>query len=70
MQTTEAGDRVVERARTIIDEVYAEVLGTLPEPERTVLLDALVRLVGPDGPLGAPGSAPPATRRRSARSMR
>ena len=70
VQTTEAGDRVVERARTIIDEVYAEVLETLPEPERTVLLDALVRLVGPDGPLGAPGSAPTATRRRSARSMR
>jgi hypothetical protein len=53
VQTTEAGARVVEQARKIMDEVYAEVLGALPDSERDALLDALVRLVGPAGPLHA-----------------
>jgi MarR family transcriptional regulator, transcriptional regulator for hemolysin len=69
VQTTEAGREVVERARKIIDGVYAEVLGVLPEAQREALLDALVTLVGRDGPLTAPELAASRPRaRRSARS--
>jgi DNA-binding MarR family transcriptional regulator len=69
VQTTEAGDQVVAQARKIMDEVYAEVLGGLPDGERNSLLDALVRLVGPAGPLHA---APPvaSARRRPSRPVR
>jgi MarR family transcriptional regulator, transcriptional regulator for hemolysin len=70
VQTTEAGNEVIERARTIIDRVYAEVLGPLPAAERDALLDALVRLVGAGGPLGAPVPVPSPPRRRSSRSVR
>ncbi|HZG91533.1 MAG TPA: MarR family winged helix-turn-helix transcriptional regulator [Pseudonocardia sp.] len=66
VQTTEQGRRVVERARTIIDGVYAEVLGVLPAAQRESLLDALVALVGRGGPLsavGGPGPGPGAARR-------
>ena len=70
VRTTPAGDRIVERARTIIDRVYAEVLGALPDPARDALLDALVRLVGPDGPLAAAVPVPAGPRRRPSRSIR
>jgi MarR family transcriptional regulator, transcriptional regulator for hemolysin len=69
VQTTPAGDRVVERGRAVIDEVYAEVLGALPEPARETLLDALVRLVGAGGPLNAAVAAE-MPRRRPARAGR
>jgi MarR family transcriptional regulator for hemolysin len=68
VRTTDAGCEVVERARKIIDGVYAEVLGVLPEPQREALLDALVTLVGQDGPLAAPELA--ASRPRARRSSR
>ena len=68
--TTEAGDQVVERARSIIDDVYAEVLGALPEPARDALLDAMVRLVGADGPLGAAVPTPSSGRAQRARTTR
>jgi MarR family transcriptional regulator, transcriptional regulator for hemolysin len=68
VQTTEEGRGVVERARTIIDGVYAEVLGALPGQSREVLLDALVALVGRGGPLAAPELAE--TRPRARRSSR
>jgi MarR family transcriptional regulator for hemolysin len=68
VQTTDAGREVVEQARKIIDGVYAEVLGVLPAPQREVLLDALVALVGADGPLAAPELA--ASRPRARRSAR
>jgi DNA-binding MarR family transcriptional regulator len=68
VRTTDEGREVVERARTIIDGVYAEVLGVLPEPQREVLLDALVVLVGRDGPLAAAELAE--TRPRARRSSR
>jgi DNA-binding MarR family transcriptional regulator len=67
VQTTDEGRQVVEHARKIIDGVYAEVLGVLPEQQREALLDALVVLVGHDGPLAAPepAGARPRTRRSS-----
>jgi MarR family transcriptional regulator, transcriptional regulator for hemolysin len=68
--TTEAGDELVERARAIIDEVYAQVLGALREPERDALLDAMVRLVGADGPLGAAVAAPASGRVQRPRATR
>ncbi len=68
VRTTDEGREVVERARTIIDGVYAEVLGVLPEPQREALLDALVVLVGRDGPLAAAELAE--TRPRARRSSR
>jgi MarR family transcriptional regulator for hemolysin len=67
VQPTEDGRLVVEKAKKIIDEVYAEVLGVLPEPGREALLDAMVALVGRGGPLSdAPAGAP----RRSRRAAR
>jgi MarR family transcriptional regulator for hemolysin len=54
VQTTDAGRQVVRRARAIIDGLYDDVLGVLPAESRSALLDALVRLVGVGGPLGAP----------------
>jgi MarR family transcriptional regulator for hemolysin len=70
VQTTEAGAEVVDRARTIIDGVYADVLGVLPEHERSVFLDALVRLVGRGGPLSDLGPAENVPRRKPVRSSR
>jgi DNA-binding MarR family transcriptional regulator len=70
VQTTDEGRAVVEKARTIIDGVYAEVLGVLPGPQRETFLDGLVALVGRDGPLRAGESAPEGARRtrRSSRA--
>lgn len=50
VETTEAGVALVERARTVIADLYSEVLGVLTDQERTAFLDALVRLVGAEGP--------------------
>lgn len=70
VETTHEGVQVVEKARKVIDDLYAEVLGVLPEGERSVFLEALVRLVGTGGPLST--AAPPenAPRRRGPRSSR
>lgn len=70
VETTAEGDRIVVAARKLIDQVYAEVLGVLPAGERTALLDALVRLVRPDGPLGTPVATPSPLRRRAPVSSR
>lgn len=67
VETTEEGERVVEEGRRIIDGVYAEVLGVLPDAERSAFLDALVRLVGTGGPLAVPAVTGNAPRRRSSR---
>jgi MarR family transcriptional regulator, transcriptional regulator for hemolysin len=69
VETTPDGDRVVARARVIIDEVYADVLGALPAAQRATMLDALVALVGPGGPLGTALPVPSGPRRRSSRSV-
>jgi MarR family transcriptional regulator for hemolysin len=70
VQTTDEGREVVEKARTVVDGVYEEVLGVLPEAQRAALLDALVALVGAGGPLSAVEPAPNAPRRRMQRSSR
>jgi DNA-binding MarR family transcriptional regulator len=67
VETTEAGDAAVEKGTAIIQGVYDEVLGVLPPEQREVFLDALVRLVRPDGPLGAVEPTPNAPRRRARR---
>lgn len=64
VRTTEAGDEAVAKARGVIDELYAEVLGALTPQQRTVLLDALMKLVTHDGPLSAVEPNPHAPRRR------
>jgi DNA-binding MarR family transcriptional regulator len=64
VEITEAGDATIAKARTVIEGVYDEVLGVLSDDQRTVLLDALVRLVGRDGPLSAVEPVPNAPRRR------
>ena len=68
VQTTDEGRRVVEHARKLIDGVYAEVLGVLPEPARDALLDAMVALVGRGGPLSGPPAGAPRRPRRAART--
>ncbi|GAA0901792.1 MarR family winged helix-turn-helix transcriptional regulator [Pseudonocardia zijingensis] len=68
VRTTEAGDEAVAKARGVIDDLYAEVLGVLPTAQRSALLDALMALVTHDGPLSAVEPNPHAPRRkRSAR---
>jgi MarR family transcriptional regulator, transcriptional regulator for hemolysin len=70
VETTDEGVRVVERARTVIDGLYADVLGVLPANDRSVFLDALVRLVGAGGPLSVPQPVENLPRRRAASSSR
>ncbi len=64
VRTTEAGNEAVTKARGVIDDLYAEVLGVLAPEQRTVLLDALLRLVTHDGPLSAVEPNPHAPRRK------
>ncbi len=63
---TDEGMRAVDRAHDVIDALYADVLGVLAPDVREALLDGLVRLVEPSGPLGGPADVRP--RRRSSRS--
>lgn len=48
---TPKGEQLVEAARRIVAEVYADVLGTLPAAQRESLLDGLAALVGEGGRL-------------------
>jgi MarR family transcriptional regulator, transcriptional regulator for hemolysin len=64
VRTTEAGDEAVAKARGVIDDLYAEVLGVLPAGRRTALLDALLTLVTHEGPLSAVEPNPHAPRRK------
>ncbi|GAA1317498.1 hypothetical protein GCM10009610_42430 [Pseudonocardia xinjiangensis] len=70
VQTTDEGRQVVDKARTVIDGVYDEVLGVLPDAQRAALLDALVALVGAGGPLSEVEPVLNAPRRRSQKSSR
>lgn len=65
VETTDAGDQVVGKARSIIDGVFDDVLGVLSEPERDVFLDAMVKLVGVGGPLSDTPQVDGAPRRRA-----
>ena len=64
VRTTEAGDEAVAKARGVIDDLYAEVLGVLGPDQREALLDALLTLVTHDGPLSAVEPNPHAPRRK------
>ncbi|GAA5118191.1 MarR family winged helix-turn-helix transcriptional regulator [Pseudonocardia adelaidensis] len=64
VRTTEAGDEAVAKARAVIDDLYAEVLGVLPAAQRAALLDALMTLVTHGGPLSAVEPSPHAPRRK------
>ena len=55
VKTTEDGQRVVEKARAVIDGLYDDVLGVLSADQRAAFLDAMVALVGVGRPLGTPG---------------
>jgi MarR family transcriptional regulator for hemolysin len=59
---TQAGERMVDEGRALIDRVQADVLATLPKRERDVLLDALATLVR--GRLSEQVECTPALRRR------
>jgi DNA-binding MarR family transcriptional regulator len=58
---TEAGARVAEQSRRIVDGVHSEALSSLPPSEQALVLDALQRLV--DGSLAAPAEGPTPVRR-------
>ena len=51
---TPEGREVLERADAAVAGVYADVLGALPEGERSGLVAALQRLVEGDGRLSSP----------------
>jgi MarR family transcriptional regulator for hemolysin len=61
---TDAGAAAVAAAREVVDGLYADVLGELPEDERRVFMSALARLVG--GPLSTPLHTERPVRRRRA----
>ncbi|MFF2778968.1 MarR family winged helix-turn-helix transcriptional regulator [Streptomyces sp. NPDC058052] len=63
---TEAGARVAEESRRIVDGVHAQALGSLPDEEREVLVRALGRLA--EGHLRTPAEGPAATRRARQKS--
>jgi MarR family transcriptional regulator for hemolysin len=60
---TEAGERMVAKAHTVVTGIYADVLGTLPDGERESFLSGLNRLVG--GRLSTPVPCDRPVRRRS-----
>ena len=45
ISVTKAGERKVAKGAEIVDAVHADVLASLPAPERDALVDALMRLV-------------------------
>jgi MarR family transcriptional regulator for hemolysin len=69
VETTAEGERTVAAARSIIDGVFADVLGVLTEQQREVFLDAMVVLVGAGGPLSGEVRTESAPRRRSSRTV-
>ncbi|GGY78233.1 MarR family winged helix-turn-helix transcriptional regulator [Streptomyces omiyaensis] len=63
---TEAGARVAEESRRIVDGVHAGALGALPDEEREALVRALGRLA--EGHLRTPAEGPATTRRARQKS--
>ncbi|MFG3193984.1 MarR family winged helix-turn-helix transcriptional regulator [Streptomyces omiyaensis] len=63
---TEAGARVAEESRRIVDGVHAGALGALPDEEREALVRALGRLAA--GHLRTPTEGPATTRRARQKS--
>lgn len=58
---TEKGAQVAEASQRIVDGVHERALGSLPQNEREVLLQAMKRLV--DGHLATPSESPQTVRR-------
>ncbi|MET4644926.1 MarR family winged helix-turn-helix transcriptional regulator [Streptomyces sp. NBC_01724] len=58
---TEKGAQVAEESQKIVDGVHERALGSLPQDEREVLLQAMKRLV--DGHLATPSESPQTVRR-------
>ena len=65
---TEAGAAKVAEGRAIVDDVYDDVLGSLPARERAAFVGALERLV--TGRLSEPADCGRPVRRRAERSPR
>lgn len=66
VHTTEEGDRVLEKATSVVRAVYDEVLGALPAAQRDALVEGLGALIDVGGPLQATPAEP--RPRRSSRS--
>jgi DNA-binding MarR family transcriptional regulator len=64
---TPAGRQMLARAGGIVTAMFADVLGTLPEGERSVFISALRRLV--EGRLSTPAHTERPVRRRAERVM-
>ncbi|MGW1734197.1 MarR family winged helix-turn-helix transcriptional regulator [Streptomyces sp. NPDC001937] len=58
---TEKGAQVAEESQKVVDGVHERALGSLPQDEREVLLQAMKRLV--DGHLATPSESPQTVRR-------
>ncbi|MFD7941658.1 MarR family winged helix-turn-helix transcriptional regulator [Streptomyces sp. NPDC059744] len=58
---TEKGARVAAESQKIVDGVHERALGSLPQDEREVLVQAMKRLV--DGHLATPSESPQTVRR-------
>ncbi|MFD3493989.1 MarR family winged helix-turn-helix transcriptional regulator [Streptomyces sp. NPDC058690] len=58
---TEKGAQVAEESQKIVDGVHERALGSLPQDEREVLVQAMKRLV--DGHLATPSESPQTVRR-------
>ncbi|WP_188280720.1 MarR family winged helix-turn-helix transcriptional regulator [Streptomyces sp. CBMA29] len=56
IKVTPAGEKVAAEGQEIVDHVHEDVLGALPESERTAFVSALNRLV--NGHLATPAGAP------------
>jgi DNA-binding MarR family transcriptional regulator len=66
VEVTDAGREKLAEADRLIHAVHEDVLETLPEPERTVFVDALTALVGGRLAEAVPTSQP--VRRRTRRA--
>jgi MarR family transcriptional regulator, transcriptional regulator for hemolysin len=64
---TDAGADAVARARTVVQELYDDVLGELAPEQREALLAGLTKLV--DGPLAAPSHVERPVRRSRAKQL-
>jgi MarR family transcriptional regulator for hemolysin len=63
VRVTEAGERMIADAHTVVDEIYADVLASLPAKDRDVFLGSLTSLV--NGRLSTPARCDHTVRRRA-----
>lgn len=62
---TPEGERMVEKGRQVVEDIYADVLSALPKEEREAFLNALTKLA--HGRLSTPAECEKPPRRRAAR---